>query len=227
MAEKTLFKTLATLLQAKDRPPVSNARSLAEKDALAGWIVENYLRNGSTTLPQVLERMADLRLCSLISRHLCEALFNAQGADNSEKMEEVWEALGMRLVLQPSGRLADTRSRATMVAPAKYRGFGSTLNNPDARGHLFQINLLCFPQERPVIGIYESPETASTFPAKGMREIGHHGLWRLFECSMDLTDDMTALLIKPDKGDVCMEFAIFDSKEADNYKIFYRVNTSR
>lgn len=227
MAEKNFFKTLINVIQAKDRPPVAHAESLADKDSLAGWIVENYLRNGSTTLPQVLERMADMRLCSLMARHVCEALFSPSGQENSEKMTDVWESLGMRLVLQPSGRLADTRSHATMVTPVKYRGFGSTLNNPDARGHLFQINLLCFPEPKPLIGVLEAPEVGTAFPSKGMREVGHHGLWRIFECSMDLTDDMTALLIKPDKGVVRVEFAYFKAVNDPDYKIIYRINTAR
>lgn len=225
----TLLRSLMNAINAPatERPPVSTCKTLADKDALAGWIVANYLKNGSATLESVIERQADLRFCSLICLHLSLAIFSSSGADMFASLRNAGEAMGYRLVPQPSGRLADTRTNAIVAAPAKYRGFGATLNNPDARGHLFQINMLSFVRPNSLIGILEAPERDTIYPVKGLREKGSRGPWRLFELDPELSDDCTALLIKPDKGDVRVEFAQFLSMDDLDYKIFYRINTAR
>lgn len=135
--------------------------------------------------------------------------------------------MGYRLAVQRSGRLADTRAHANMSVPVKYRGYGSTLNNPDARGHLFQINMLCFVDPAPLIGILEMPDTDTMYPTKGMTEVGRNGMWRLFRLSPDLSDDMTALIVKPDTGDVKVEFAHFATPDDKSPEMIYRINTAR
>lgn len=212
---------------ATERPPVSTCKTLADKDALANWIVSNYLKNGSATLESVIERQADLRFCSLLCLHLAMAIFGSSGADMIDSFRNAAAVMGFRLVKQSSGRLADTRTQAIMATPAKYRGFGATLNNPEARGHLFQINMLSFVEPKTIIGILEAPERDTSYPIKGLRPVGNRGPWRLFELDPSLSDDCTALIVKPDKGDVRVEFAQFDSVDDLDYKMFYRINTAR
>ncbi len=210
-----------------DRPPVSKCKNITDKDKLAGWIVANYLRNGSATLSSVLERKADFRLCSLISRHLAEAFFSSYGQDIFHNIKMEAEAMGYHLELQRSGRLADTRNLASMVTPVKYKGFGSTLGSPDDHGHLFQINRLAFVEEKPIVGILEAPGIAQTEIVKGGKEIGTRGPWRLIQLDPALSDDMTALLVKPDKGDIKVEFAYFASINDTDFRMIYRINTER
>ena len=209
------------------RPPVHTAVTLADKEALAEWIVKTSFRNGSSVLQAALEREADFRFCSLLSRCICKYIFGPTGMRLLDRVVDLVESMGYRLEVQKSGRLADTRARGNMSTPVKYRGFGSTLNNPDHRGHLFQINRYSFIDDAPIIGVLESPETDSAYPTKGMREIGRNGIWRLFRLEPELSDDMTALMIKPEKGDVQMEFAYFRTVDDPNPETIYRVNTAR
>ena len=223
----TLLRSLLKTFQGIDRPPVSTARTLEEKDALASWIVKAYFQNGSSTLESVLEREADIRFCSLLSYHISKLIFGASGSALASRVANITESMGYRLAEQRSGRLADTRAHANMSVPVKYRGYGSTLNNPDARGHLFQINMLCFVDRNPLIGVHEMPDTDSIYPTKGMKEAGRNGLWRLFRIDPELSDDMTALMVNPDSGDVKEEFAHFSSPDDKAPAMIYRINTAR
>ncbi|MCM1029272.1 MAG: hypothetical protein NC342_06795 [Pseudoflavonifractor sp.] len=224
---KNLLNKLDSVSSSADRPPVLTCKTLADKDALAQWIVANFLKNGSATLSSVLERQADVRFCSLICRHLAQAVFSSLGPDLFDRIKNEAEAMGYRLAVQRSGRLADTRSNASMVTPAKYKGYGATLNNPTQRGHLFQVNMLSFVDDKPIIGVLEAPQRDTLYVVKGAREVGARGPWRLFELDRALSDDMTALMIKPEREDVRVEFACFDSLDDINYKIIYRINTAR
>lgn len=235
-ARSDRFQPLVTMLRpilkilnipSTDRPPVSTCKNVTDKDALAEWIVGNYLKNSSATLAAVLERQADMRFCSLLARHFALAAFGPDGASLLPKLSEVSDALGYRLAVQPSGRLADTRSRAIVCTPVKYRGFGATLNRPDDRGHLFQINMLSFVETKPLIAINEVTNRDTTYTLKGLRETGRQGMWRIFELDPALSDDFTALLVKPDKGDVRVEFAHLESKDSHEPHLIYRINTQR
>lgn len=218
---------MLSLKPGADRPPVSKAQTLQEKDALAEWIVKSCLQRGSSTLESALEREADIRLCSLLTRHLSMIIFGPSGANYLEPLNNIIKAMGYCLEAQPSGRVADTRALAHFTTPVKYRGFGSTLNNPEARGHIFQINMLSFIVPNPIIGVMDHNPGSPLFPTKGMKEIGTKGVWRLFEMSTSLTDDMTGLLIKADNGNALLEFAYFTSVDDDDPKSIYRINTAR
>ncbi len=222
-----LLRSLLNTFQFGNRPPVSTAKTLEEKDALAEWIVRSYFQNGSSTLESVLEREADIRFCSLLARHLCVMIFGSSGAELSERVRNVTDAMGYKLVVQRSGRLADTRTFGNVTNPVKYKGFGSTLNNPNARGHLFQINMLSFVESNPIIGVLEHGDRSTAYPTKGMKEMGQKGVWHLYELSGDLTDDMTALMVKPDKGDVKVEFAYFRTEDDPDPQVIYRLNSEK
>lgn len=210
-----------------DRPPVSTCKTIADKDKLAGWIVGNYLRNGSATLRSVLERKADVRSCSLICRHMAEAIFSSYGPDIFENIKAEVEAMGYHLEAQRSGRLADTRSLASTVTPVKYKGFGSTLCYPSYRGHLFQINMLSFVEKKPIVGILETTSSNPSEIIKGGKEVATRGPWRLIQLNPELSDDMTALIVKPEKEDIKVEFAYFSSVNDIDFKMIYRINTQR
>lgn len=222
-----LLRSLLNTFQIGSKPPVSTAKTLEEKDALAEWIVRSYAQNGSSTLESVLEREADIRFCSLLTRHLCIMIFGSSGAGISDRVKNVTDSMGYKLAIQKSGRLADTRTHGNMTTPIKYKGFGSTLNNPNARGHLFQLNMLSFVETNPIIGVLEYGDRATAYPTKGMKEVGQKGVWRLYELSPELSDDMTALMVKPDKGDIKVEFAYFRSMEDPDPQVIYRINSAR
>lgn len=221
----SLLRNFVTSFQSSNRQPVERCKSVADKEAFAQWIVESFFRNGSANLEAALERQADLRLCSLVSRHISSVIFGPSGNDVYEQFKAISEAVGYELEIQKSGRLADTGTSANVITPAKYRGFGATLDRPDARGHIYQVNMLSFPWQKPIIGIAEYTGGDTIYPTKGMREVGRRNIYRLFELDPELSDDMTALLIKPDRGDTRVEFAYLRSIDDTELNVVYRHST--
>lgn len=209
------------------RRPIERCRGVAEKEAFSQWIVESFFRNGSANLESALERQADLRLCSLVARHLASEIFGPTGSDIYNQIKSISEAVGYELEIQKSGRLTDTGTTANVITPAKYRGFGATLDRPDARGHIYQINMLSFPWPNPIIGIAEYTGGDTIYPTKGMREVGRRNIYRLFELDPSLSDDMTALLIKPDKGETRIEFGFLRSIDDTELNIIYRHSSTK
>lgn len=218
----SLLRNFVNSFQSTNRQPVERCKSVADKEAFAQWIVESFFKNGSANLEAALERQADLRLCSLVSRHLSSEIFGPSGSDIYDQIKTISEAVGYELELQKSGRLADTGTSANVITPAKYRGFGATLDRPDARGHIYQVNMLSFPWPKPIIGVAEYTGGETIYPTKGMREVGRHNIYRLFELDPSLSDDMTALLIKPDRGETRIEFAYLRSIDDTELNIIYR-----
>ena len=133
-------------------PPKVVSGTVAEKAELAKWLVNTYIKAGSVSLPFVLERMLDVRFCSLTAYYLSLEFFSSYGATFTSESLRIAESVGLQPERMPSGRIADVGQTCSMIMPAKYRGYGSPLNSPNSRGHLFQINLCAFVEKNPVIG---------------------------------------------------------------------------
>lgn len=204
-------------------PFMTGNGTVAEKNELAKWLVATYVQSGSVSLPFMLERGFDVRLCSLTAYCLALEIFSSYGLTFAGESLPLVRAVGLQLETMASGRVADTGQTGTFVLPAKYRGYGSALNQPANRGHLFQLNLCSFAEKNPIIG-YQDWQGVLILPVKGMKPCGTSGSWKLFELDTTATDDMTALFICTTRGDVQIELAHFLAGQ-DNPLMFYRFST--
>ncbi|MBD5308666.1 MAG: hypothetical protein K2J18_02095 [Paramuribaculum sp.] len=206
-------------------PPKIVSGTIAEKDELARWLVATLVKSGSVSLPFMLERMLDVRICSMVAYYLATELFSSYGATFAVENEAVVKALGLHVEIMPSGRIADIGQTASPIMPAKYRGYGNPMNSPESRGHLFQVNMCSFAEKNPVIG-YQDWLGSPIIPFKGMTPCGSSGAWKLFELDQMKTDDMTAVFLCPSKGNIQIELSHFKSDE-DTPRMFYRQSTLR
>ena len=206
-------------------PPKVVSGTIAEKDELARWLVATLVKSGSVSLPFMLERMLDVRICSLVAYYLATELFSSYGATFAAENEAIVRALGLQAEVMPSGRIADVGQTTSLIMPAKYRGYGNPMNSPESRGHLFQINMCSFSEKNPVIG-YQDWLGSPIIPFKGMTACGTSGAWKLFELDLTKTDDMTAVFLCPSKGNIQIELAHFKADE-EMPRMFYRQSTVR
>lgn len=204
-------------------PPKIVSGTIAEKDELARWLVATLVKSGSVSLPFMLERMLDVRICSMVAYYLSTELFSSYGATFAAENAAIVKALGLHAELMPSGRIADVGQTCSLIMPAKYRGYGNPMNSPESRGHLFQINMCSFPEKNPVIG-YQDWLGSPIIPFKGMTQCGASGAWKLFELDQSKTDDMTAVFLCPSKGNIQVELAHFKADE-ETPRMFYRQST--
>lgn len=204
-------------------PFMTGNGTVAEKNELAKWLIATYVQNGSVSLPFMLERNLDVRLCSLTAYCLALEFFSSYGLTFASESLPLVKAVGLQLETMASGRVADVGQTGTFVLPAKYRGYGNALNQPANRGHLFQLNLCSFAEKNPIIG-YQDWQGSPILPVKGMKPCGTSGSWKLFELDRAATDDMTAIFICPTRGDVQVELAHFLAGQ-DNPLMFYRFST--
>lgn len=177
---------------------------VGHKDILARKLVSDYISLHTPTIGFLLERMLDIRLCSLITYHLCTELFGSYGTTFLRDNPELGTILGMRLLPMPSLRLADTSGTGIFPAPVKFRGFGYPVTSPGHTGHQFQINLCAFAEPHPRLAVTDW-KGGNFEPVKGLKHIGTDDKWEIFEVNPNLTDDMTAILIDDNRDKVQVE----------------------
>ncbi|MCH5245357.1 MAG: hypothetical protein J1E84_02750 [Muribaculaceae bacterium] len=162
------------------------------KWSIAKRLVKGYIDWDDPLVPQVLDRMLDVRLCSMITYHIARSLFASGGADIVERSPEIAELFGMETSSTEGHSLIDHSFETSFVMPVKYRGYGHPVNSREHMGHLFTVNMLCFPTDSRIIG-YRDSNNGDISIVKGMRREGTHGSWKLYSLDPALSDDYTAI----------------------------------
>ncbi|MDE6303806.1 MAG: hypothetical protein K2M01_03175 [Paramuribaculum sp.] len=217
---KSVAETRKNYSHDTTRPSITAAANYAR------FIYDNYRTNDGASLPSLLMRQFDMRLCSMTTYYLMLDLFGNVGDTFVEQYAEVIEALNLKLRLFPSGRLSEVGTSAAACMPASYRGFGSPIYDSSVIGHLFRINLSAFDTINPLIGIQDWTSDDNLITIKGMRPAGKHNQWKLFELDPNLTDDCTALLVVDTKTDLQLEMINLSSGRSENeMEMFYSFST--
>lgn len=162
------------------------------KRELAFKLAKGYVEWGDPFVIQILERMVDVRMCSLIGYNLAVALFESGGASVAEQHPEILQLMNLDLTLTAGRTVIDHSFVTSFLMPVKYRGYGHPVNSRDNLGHLFQVNLCSFPVDSMYIG-YKDNHDGDLNVMKGLVSEGYNNGWRIYRLDPDTTDDMTAV----------------------------------
>lgn len=191
------------------------------KSTFAHRLAKSYLDWGDTFVPQVLERMVDIKLCSLIPYFIARRVFGPGGADIVKSRPDILDLFRLEITTTEGHNVIDHSFGASILLPVKYRGYGHPVNSREHIGHLFQVNILSFPGESHILGYRDTAE-GSIEIIKGMKPVGNFGRWDLFELDLALSDDTTALFtLAPPFGDRLVEVCHFNPDKG-HASIIYR-----
>ncbi len=191
------------------------------KNNMANSLAKSYLEWGDPMVGELLARLIDIKMCSMIAYRMAVALFEVGGASLLENRPEIEDLFNLVLSVTGGRNVVDSSFEASFILPVKYRGYGHPINSRDDLGHIFQVNISCFPPDSRLIGIKSSSEPVLNI-LKGMRHVEDYKIWSLFELDPTLSDDLTALFSIETMGDNRMiEICHFTGNDVDS-PIIYR-----
>ena len=197
----------------------AGAVSELHKLALAEQLVEKYDAGEEAYLPQILERRLDSRICSMIAYHLALRVFDIDGRRYLESHPGLIDLLHLDFSTTREGRPVNYGVDLSQLMPVKYRGYGHPVNSVLHHGHLFVVNILCFPTFSRTIGI-RATGAERIEVVKGMEPIGRvDDLW-LYALNPELTDDPNAIFTCPVESGSLLEVVHYTG--ADDWPIIYR-----
>lgn len=159
---------------------------------MARALADGYLEWGDRIVVQVLERLLDVRLCSMITYRLAVALFDVGGAAVLERRPELERLMNMDLSVTAARNVIDHSFDTRLMMPVRYCGYGHPVNSREHLGHLFQVNMCSFSSASRIIG-YRDNHDGDIEIIKGMVKEGNAGGWHLYRLDPDMSDDLTAI----------------------------------